>query len=78
MHGGYREDERTRLEYYVVGELLMQFKRYLPALVRNVLMSNRDLSSYGRWKYRGSDNKLLTNAKGEVVMKWVAENMEGR
>ncbi len=53
MHGGYREDERTKLEYMVMGELFLQFKKYLPTILKNAGMSKGARDSYGYYKPTG-------------------------
>lgn len=71
MHGGYRQDERTRLEYYVFGELFMQFKRFMPNLLRTALKSKSKVHSYGYYK-------KLKNQDGVDVVEWHSRVMEGR
>lgn len=71
MHGGYRQDERTRLEYYVFGELMMQFKRYLPNILRQMFGSRAKNLSYGTYKEYKND-------QGQDVLRWQARVMEGR
>ena len=36
LHGGYRLDERLRLEYYVLGEMFLQFRKFLPGVFKNI------------------------------------------
>lgn len=71
MHGGYRDDERTRLEYYVFGELFSHLKRYLPNLLRTSMKSKSKVQSYGYYK-------ATKNAEGVDIVEWHARVMEGR
>lgn len=78
MHGGYRGDERTMGEYFIFGEMLLQFKRYLPTILRNTLGSKGISHSYGYYKPKeGPDGKpLLQN--GKEVVEWHNRIVEGR
>ena len=73
MHGGYRKDERTMLEYYVFGQVFMQFRRYMPNILRNALMSSGKRSSLGYYKPTGAET-----TEGEPVVQWQSRIMEGR
>lgn len=77
MHGGYRSDEKTYLEYYVLGELLMQFKRYLPTLLKNYGQSRSTIEAYGMYKPKMVDGKVEMKDGVEVV-EWVSRIVEGR
>lgn len=72
MHGGYRPDEKTKLEYYIFGQLLMQFKRYIPAILKNVWRSQGEVQSWGYYKFKGDVQD------GKQVVEWHARVMEGR
>lgn len=72
MHGGYRPDERVRLEYYVFGEVFMQFKRFLPTILKNAMQSKGKLDTYGHYKPTGEMKD------GVEVMEWVGRIVEGR
>lgn len=71
IHGGYRHEERTYLEYYVLGELFIQFKKYLPNLLKTALMS-KGARTLGYYKSIGKD------ASGQEIMEWHERVMEGR
>lgn len=72
MHGGYRADEKTKLEYYVIGSLFMQFRRYMPAILRNALQSSGKRSALGYYKVKD------TTETGQNVVEWHSRVMEGR
>lgn len=71
IHGGYRLDERVRAEYYVMGELIMQFKKYMPGVMKNVLASRG---------YRSTQGFLdeVVDDQGNKVLKWTPQVVEGR
>lgn len=71
LQGGYRADEKTVLETYLVGELFMQFKKYIPALLTNALRSKGLDTSLGQYKKVGRRN-------GEDVYEWEGRVVEGR
>jgi len=72
MHGGYRREERIALEAYPLGQLVLQFKKYLPAILMNGLRSKSLDDTIGYYRFTG--DKL----NGEDVMEWVAKVNEGR
>lgn len=72
IHGGYREDERTYLEYFVLGQLFVQFKRYLPNILRNIWQSRGPNLAMGYYTETGD------TYEGKPVMQWNAQIMEGR
>lgn len=71
MHGGYRQDERTKLEYYIFGKLFMQFKKYLPTILRNIGQSKGPSDSLGYYKEMGMED-------GAPILQWQQEVIEGR
>lgn len=71
--GGYKEDERTRLDYYFIGRAFLQFKRYIPNILVTALQSSGQKVKYGNWKVlRDDKNPDLATAE------WNAAVMEGR
>jgi len=67
MHGGYRHDEKTYLEYFVLGEIFLQFKRYLPTLLRNYGQSRSAIDAYGNYKPVMENGKVVMQDGKEVV-----------
>jgi hypothetical protein len=67
MHGGYKSDERVAAEYYVFGELMLQFKKYLPSIIKNGFASRGIRQQQGAFK---------ANDKGELI--WSPSVIEGR
>jgi hypothetical protein len=62
IQGNYRHEERSIVEMYVLGQFFMQFKRYLPSMIR------------GQFRGRISDSSLGQNVEvkrnGETVLEW--------
>ena len=67
IHGGYKSDERVAAEYYVFGELMLQFKKYLPSVIKNGFASKGIRQQQGAFK---------ANEKGEL--QWSPSVIEGR
>lgn len=55
LQGSYRKEERIALEYTLMGQMLLQFKKYLPTLLKNNLQSS----------YRDSTQGFYTRQKDE-------------
>lgn len=70
MHGGYKVEERTRLEYYVFGELLLQFKKYMPSMMKNVGASRGYRRTEGKWE--------LDTENNQQIKRWSPQMIEGR
>jgi len=71
VHGGYRQDERTSLDLTAMGQLLNQFKKYLPNVLESMGQSKYNDDSLGRYELR-------QNEAGEDVYTWIARINEGR
>lgn len=71
LHGGYRLDERVRLEYYVGGTLILQFKKYLPSVFKNIGAS-RGI------RYTQGFLAEEIDEQGHKVLKWTPQVVEGR
>lgn len=70
IHGGYRLDERVRAEYYILGEVALQFKKYFPSILKNIGASRGNRVTQGYYE------KLEEN--GVTTMRWVPQVIEGR
>lgn len=71
LHGGYRLDERVRLEYYVAGTLILQFKKYLPSVFKNIGASRGV-------RYTQGFLAEEVDEQGTKVLKWTPQVVEGR
>lgn len=72
LQGGYRKEEASALEVYVVGKMFMQFKKYYPRLLINAFSSSRKEDDLGYMK------KLGEKQQGEDVYTWMQRMNEGR
>lgn len=67
LQGGYRHDEKTILEMTILGELFMQFKKYLPSLFKLNLQTEAEDLGLGNFD---------TDENG--IMQWKGRSTEGR
>ncbi len=72
MQGGYGEDERLVAETYLLGRIVLHFRKYLPTMILGAFGSRHQDITYGSYK------KIMTNAAGEDVYEWQAKVIEGR
>lgn len=70
MHGGYRIDERVSAEYYIMGEFILQLKKYMPSILKNIWASRGLRSTQGYFQE--------VEENGVKVLKWTPEVIEGR
>jgi len=79
MHGGYRVDERVAAEYYIMGEMILQLKKYLPSVLKNIWASRgiRDTQGYLQQEVDELGNKVF-DKDGNAVYKWTPQVIEGR
>jgi len=89
LHGSYREDEKAYIEYYVWGEIFMQFKRYLPNVLKNVMGSKGRKYAYGQYvevpaenAYESQFAEVLSETdpvkQKQKTLQWSATVTEGR
>jgi hypothetical protein len=74
VQGNYREEEKSMLEMTLLGGFFLQFKRFLPAIIRNQFQSKDLDSSLGA--YVPVDGEELENENGE--MEWVPRSISGK
>lgn len=72
MQGGYRKEEASAIEVYVLGKLFMQLKKYYPRLLLNAFGSKRKELDLGYLK------KMADKKDGEDVYEWYQRYNEGR
>lgn len=68
LQGSYRKEERIALEYTLMGNMLLQFRRYLPTMLKNNLRS----------PYSDSTQGTYTKKAGEDTYEWQARMAYGR
>lgn len=83
IHGGYRSGEKTSIEFYALGQAMIQFKKHLPGLLKANFGSKGESNALGFYKVDlGDDNKPLTitDAEGNdvPVLVWQKRITEGR
>lgn len=71
MHGGYRIDERVAAEYYIFGEMILQLKKYMPSILKNVWASRGVRNTQGYFEE-------VVDEQGNKVLKWKPQVIEGR
>lgn len=82
IQGGYRRGERTALEFYFIGQAILQFKKYMPNLLKRNFGSKKDSEALGQYKIVEENGKVVTvkDDKGNdvPVMEWQRRVTEGR
>lgn len=79
LQGGYRPDEKTAVQATILGDALMMFKRWIPAMTIGQFKSKFEDPSIGQFeKVLESDGKTLKQRDGEDVYAWRARVVEGR
>jgi hypothetical protein len=62
LQGGYRSEEKTIIEMTLLGEIFLQFRKYLPSLLKNMFGSVKNDYSLGRYVTKevidGNMNKI--------------------
>lgn len=71
IHGNYRDDEKAAIELYAWGRLMMQFKRFVPQQLANLLQSRQLSYSFGNWKE-------IIDANNNKIMVWEPQIIRGR
>jgi hypothetical protein len=71
IHGNYRDDEKGAIELYAWGRLIMQFKRFVPQQLINLLQSRQMSYSFGQWKE-------MLDQNNNKLMVWEPQIIRGR
>jgi len=74
LHGSYRQEEKTALEVTVLGEFLIQFKKFFYTYMKTLYASPYKDTTVGRYVL----NKNINRPDGVPVFKWEEEVMQGR
>jgi len=74
LHGSYRKEERTQIEVSVIGEFLLQFKKFFYTYMKNLYASPYNDITTGRYVLRND----ISRPDGVPVWKWESEVMQGR
>lgn len=79
IHGGYRIDERVAAEYYIMGEFILQLKKYLPSILKNVWASRGLRNTQGYLAQQESEPGVkMFDVNGNPILKWTPYVIEGR
>jgi hypothetical protein len=68
LQGAYRKEEKIAMEYSLMGQAFLQFKRFLPTMLKNNLQS----------PYKDSTQGFYAKREGEDVYTWNSRLMFGR
>jgi len=71
LQGNYRREEKSWVELYALGQVFLQFKRFLPSMIRNQWQGRRVDTSLGKYI-------LEKDANGEDVMRWKERMIAGK
>lgn len=70
LHGGYREDEKSSMEFTFLGDLAMQFHKFVPAYINNSYAGTYNREELGKWIETGE----FTLEDGKIVPIWEWED----
>lgn len=74
LHGSYRKEERTQIEVSVIGEFILQFKKFFYTYMKNLYASPHNDITTGQYVLRND----ISRPDGVPVWKWESEVMQGR
>lgn len=78
IHGGYRQEERIAMELTALGSVVMQFRKFLPAIIENAFQGRYKDNSLGFYKLKMDENGNPVLKEGKNVYEWQARVSEGR
>ena len=73
IQGGYRENESSVLQTYLLGDLVLQMKRYLPSILMNNFKSKGTDFALGKYVVKDKDKQT-----GEDIYEWEGRLTEGK
>lgn len=71
MQGNYRKEEKSYIELYALGQVFMQFKRFLPTIIRNQFQGRRKDTSLGYYI-------INEDATGDQIGEWKSKMVAGK
>lgn len=77
LKGGYKADEKTRIQGNILGDAFMMFKRWIPAMAMQQYSSKFTDYSIGQFEPQKVGDELVQR-NGEAVYDWRARVVEGR
>lgn len=78
MYGSYREDEKCAIEGYVLGQLFMKFKKYLPNVLTFNFQAAFDDESLGSFVPYKEGGIPAVDENGLTIYQWQSKVNEGR
>lgn len=78
LHGSYRKDERVMAELTLWGQMLMQFKKYLPGLIKNNWRGTYDDMYLGKYVIKTDENGVPIRPEGVDQYEWEEMQVTGR
>jgi len=78
LHGSYRKDERVMAELTLWGQMLMQFKKYLPGLIKNNWRGTYDDMYLGKYVIKTHENGVPIRPDGVDQYEWEEMQVTGR
>lgn len=78
LHGSYRKDERVMAELTLWGQMLMQFKKYLPGLIKNNWRGTYDDMYLGKYVIKTDENGVPIRPDGVDQYEWEEMQVTGR
>ncbi len=80
IHGNYRPEEKGAIELYALGQMAMQFKRFVPQQLYNLWQSKQRSDAFGKFveEVDPITGKPLVDKDGNTIYSWRPEVIEGR
>jgi len=80
LHGNYRPEEKGAIELYALGQMAMQFKRFVSQQLFNLAQSKQRSDAFGKFveEVDSVTGKPLVDKDGNTIYSWRPEVIEGR
>lgn len=78
LHGSYRKDERVMAELTVAGQVLFQFKKYLPGLIKNNWRGTYEDMYLGKYVLKVDEQGVPIRPDGMDMYEWEEMQVTGR
>ncbi len=78
IHGNYRREERAALEAYIIGQIFIQFRKYLGAILFGSFGSKKYDPTLGYYKHKTDKDGNAVFKDKQAVMEWNSRIIEGR
>ncbi len=78
LHGSYRKEERIMAELDIVGQMVFQFKKYLPGLIKNNWRLTFEDQNLGKYMLKVDENGIPIKPDGIDEYEWIDMKVTGR